>query len=144
MVIVKEDDGSWRAVLCTDPEADVGAIVRATVDRWAIEQNFHDRKEVEGIEQVPVRRVWSHVGALNLSLWVHTLIELWGWSRQVEQLSDRSDSPWDEEERRPSHADRRQGLQREMLAEEFQRSWGGRPLPVKIRYVLDQVVKMVA
>ena len=144
VVIVKESDGSWRAYLCTDPEADVVEIVQATLDRWAIEQNFHDLKEVEGIEQVQVRRVWSNVGALNLSLWVHTLIELWGWSRPVEELSDRSDSPWDDAERRPSHADRRKALQREMLEEEFQQGWGSRPLPQKIRDLLDQVVKMVA
>ena len=144
VVIVKELDSSWRAYLSTDPEADVVEIVQATLDRWAIEQNFHDLKEVEGIEQVQVRRVWSNVGALNLSLWVHTLIELWGWSRPVEELSDRSDSPWDDAERRPSHADRRKALQRELLEEEFQQSWGGRPLPAKIRHLLDRVVKMVA
>ena len=73
VVIVKEEDGSWRAYLCTDPEASVEEIVQATLDRWAIEQNFHDLKEVEGIEQVQLRRVWSNVGALNLNLWVHTL-----------------------------------------------------------------------
>jgi hypothetical protein len=144
VVIIKESDGSWRAYLCTDPEADVVEIVQATLDRWSIEQNFHDLKEVEGIEQVQLRRVWSNVGALNLSLWVHTLIELWGWSRPVEELSDRSDSPWDDAERRPSHADRRKALQREMLEEEFQQSWGCRPLPQKIRHLLDQAVKLVA
>ena len=144
VVIVKESDGSWRAYLCTDPEADVVEIVQATLDRWAIEQNFHDLKEVEGIEQVQVRRVWSNVGALNLNLWVHSLVELWGWSRPVEELSDRSDSPWDDASRRPSHADRRKALQREMLEEEFQQSWFGRPLPPKIRHLLDRVVKMVA
>jgi hypothetical protein len=144
VVIVKESDGSWRAYLCTDPEADVVEIVQATLNRWAIEQNFHDLKEVEGIEQVQLRRVWSNVGALNLNLWVHSLVELWGWSRPVGELSDRSDSPWDDASRRPSHADRRTALQREMLEEEFQQGWGGRPLPAKIRHLLDRVVKMVA
>ena len=62
----------------------------------------------------------------------------------MEELSDRSDSPWDDAERRRSHADRRKALQREMLEEEFQQSWGGRPLPAKIRHLLDRVVKMVA
>jgi DDE superfamily endonuclease len=144
VVIVKESDGSWRAFLCTDPEASVEAIVQATLDRWSIEQNFHDLKEVEGIEQVQLRRVGSNVGALNLNLWVHSLVELWGWSRPVEELSDRSDSPWDDASRRPSHADRRKALQREMLEEEFQQGWGGWPLPTKIRHLLDRVVQMVA
>jgi hypothetical protein len=144
VVIVKEDDGSWRAFLCTDPEAGVEEIVQATLDRWAIEQNFHDLKEVEGIEQVQLRRVWSNVGALNLNLWVHSLVELWGWSRPAAELSDRSASPWDDAARRPSHADRRKALQREMLEEEFQRCWGRWPLPPKIRHLLDRVLRLVA
>jgi hypothetical protein len=144
VVIVKEDDGSWRAYLCTAPEASVEASVQATLDRWAIEQNFHDLKEVEGIEQVQLRRVWSNVGTLNLNLWVHTLVELWGWNRPVEELSDRSASPWDDPTRRPSHADRRKALQRAMLEEEFRRGWGRWPLPLKIRHLLDRVLKMVA
>jgi DDE superfamily endonuclease len=144
VVIIKEDDGSWRAYLCTDPEAGVEEIVQATLDRWAIEQNFHDRKEVEGIEQVQLRRVWSNVGAMNLSLWVHSLVELWGWNRPAADLSDRSESPWDDACRRPSHADRRKALQREMLEEEFQRSWGRWPLPPKIRHLLDRVLRLVA
>jgi hypothetical protein len=144
VVIVKEDDGSWRAYLCTDPEASVEAIVQATLDRWAIEQNFHDLKEVEGIEQVQLRRVWSNVGALNLNLWVHSLVELWGWSRQAAEMSDRSASPWDDAARRPSHADRRKALQREMLQGEFQQCWGRWPLPQKIRHLLDRVLRLVA
>ncbi|MGE5755068.1 MAG: transposase, partial [Planctomycetaceae bacterium] len=75
VVIVRESDGSWRAYLCTDPEASVGAIVQATLDRWGIEQDFHDLKEVEAIEQVQLRRVDSNVGAFNLNWWVHTLVE---------------------------------------------------------------------
>lgn len=144
VVILKEEDGSWRAYLCTDSEASAQAIVQAIVDRWSIEQNFHDLKEVEGIEQVQLRRVWSNVGALNLNLWVHTLVEVWGWNRPVEQLSDRSESPWDDATRRPSHADRRKALQREMFNEEFQRSCGRLPIPPIIRDLFDRVVRMVA
>src|SRR5512135_490676 len=144
VVIVKEDEGSWRAFLGTDPEASVGEIVQATLDRWAIEQNFHDLKEVEGSEPVQLRRAWSNVGAFNLNLWVHTLVEVWGWGRPVAELSDRSESPWDDAERRPSHADRRKALQREMLEEELQRCWGRRPLPQKIRHLLDRVLRLVA
>ena len=50
VVILKEDDGSWRAFLCTEAGADVEEIVQAVLDRWAIEQDFHDLKEVERIE----------------------------------------------------------------------------------------------
>ena len=36
-----------------------------------------------------------------------------------EELVDRSASPWDKEDRRPSHADKRRALQREMLRAEI-------------------------
>ena len=144
VVILEEDDDSWRAFLCTDPEADVESIVQTVLDRWAIEQNFHDLKEVEGIGQVQLRRVWSNIGALNLSLWVHTLTEVWGWARPAGTLSDRSDRPWDDAERRPSHADRRRALQREMLEEEYRSLAVPEPWSAKIRHLLMGVVRLVA
>jgi hypothetical protein len=144
VVILKEEDGSWRAFLCTEAEADVEAIVQAIHDRWAIEQNYHDLKEVEGIEQVQLRRVWSNVGALNLSLWVHALIEVWAWGRPESSLSDRSDRPWDDASRRPSHADRRRALQQELLAEEYRRLEVPEPWAEKIRHLLDSVVRLAA
>lgn len=142
VVILQEDDGSWRAFLCTDTEASVAAIVQAIQDRWAIEQNYHDLKEVEGIEQVQLRRLWSNVGALNLNLWVHTLVELWAWHRSDAVLSDRSDSPWDDVHRRPSHADKRHAIQREMLAEEYRRLAIPEPWTEKIRQLLVGVLKL--
>ena len=42
VVILREADGSWRAFLCTDPEASVEAIVQASLDRWAME-NSHSQ-----------------------------------------------------------------------------------------------------
>ena len=144
VVIVKDDDGSWRAYLCTDPEAGAEAIVQAILDRWAIEQNFHDLKEVEGIGQVQLRRVWSNVGALKLCLWVHTLTEVWGGARPAETLSDRSDRPWDDTERRPSHADRRRAVQRAMLEEEYRDLGVPEPWAEKIRHLLMGVVRLVA
>jgi hypothetical protein len=131
-------------VLCTDPEASVEAIVQVVLDRWGIEQNFHDLKEVEGIEQVQLRRVGSNVGALNLNLWVHTLIEVWAWNRPVEALSDRSDRPWDDADRRPSHADRHKAVQRAMLEEEYQQLRVPAPWSEKIRHLLESVFRLVA
>ena len=91
-----------------------------------------------------LRRIWSNVGALNLSLWVHTLVELWAWDRPTESLSDRSDAPWDDGSRRPSHADRRKALQRMMLEQEFSRSCGPVPVPQKIDRLFEALVKLVA
>lgn len=50
----------------------------------------------------------------------------------------------DDASRRPSHADRRKALQREMLEGDFQRCWGRWPLPQKIRHLLDRVLRLVA
>jgi hypothetical protein len=144
VVILKEEDGSWRAFLCSDAGACVEAIVQVIHDRWAIEQNYHDLKEVEGIERVQLRRLWSNVGALNLSLWVHTLIELWAWDRPESSLSDRENRPWDDTSRRPSHADKRRALQRELLAEEYRRLNVPEPWSEKIRLMLESVVRLVA
>jgi DDE superfamily endonuclease len=144
VVILEDDDGTWRTYLCTAPEADVEVIVQMILDRWAIEQNFHDLKEVEAIGQVQLRRVWSNVGALNLCLWVHTLVGVWGWGRPMAALSDRSDRPWDDAERRPSHADRRRALQREMLEDEYRRLGVPEPWSEKIRHLLAGVVRLVA
>ena len=116
--------------------------MQAVFDRWAIEQNYHDLKEVEGIEQVQLRRLWSNVGAMNLSLWVHTLVEIWAWSRSEASLSDRSDRPWDDASRRPSHGDKRLAVQREMVAEEYRRLGVPEPWSEKIRHLLAGKVSM--
>ena len=55
----------------------------------------------------------------HLNLWLHTLIELWAWHRPPKELVDRRRSPWDDADRRPSHADRRNALRRQCLEEEF-------------------------
>lgn len=144
VVILKEADDSWRAFLCTDTEASVESIVQAVHDRWAIEQNYHDLKEVERIGQVQLRRLWSNLGALNLNMWVHTLIEVWAWGRCGTTLIDRSDRPWDDAGRRPSHADRRRALHRAMVAEEYQRLGVPVPLSSKIQRLLDGLVRLVA
>ena len=144
VVLVEEVDGSWRALFCTDPEASIEAIVQTALDRWGIEQNFHDLKEVEGIAQVQLRRYHGNVGALNLNLGVHTLTEVWAWGRPARSLSDRTDRPWDDASRRPSHADRRQAMQRAMLEEEYRAIGVPWPWSEKIRHLLDGVVRLAS
>jgi hypothetical protein len=146
VVLVREesDRSSWRAYVCNDPEATVQEIAQGVTDRWGIEQVFHDVKENERVGQVQLRKVWSNVGAFNLGLWVNTLVELWAWDRESSSLVDRSRSPWDDEERRASHGDRRKALQQELLDCEFRRcgirGHGSR----KIRELFQAVVKLVA
>jgi hypothetical protein len=118
VVIVKEEHG-YEFYFCTDPDASPREIVEAFADRAAIEQDVHDAKEVCGSGQQQVRNIWTNIAVFNLNLWMHTLVEFWAWNKPLEQFCDRSDSPWDDHERRPSHADRRKALRRETLHNEY-------------------------
>ncbi len=144
VVLVKEDDGTWRAYLCTDVNAAVGEILEAVADRSALEQVFHDVKEVHGVGQAQTRNYWSNVAVYHLKMWMHTLIELWAWHRPAKELVDRKTSPWDNEDRRPSHADKRNALRRQCLQEEFQAGAAIASVPRKIKSLWQCVVRLIA
>jgi hypothetical protein len=118
VVIVKEDKG-YQYLFCTDPDATPREILEVFSDRSVIEQDFHDVKEVWGAGQQQVRNIWANIAAFNLNLWVHTLVECWAWKKPVAEIRDRSASPWDDSDRRPSHADRRKALRRKILRNEY-------------------------
>lgn len=143
VVLVREHDG-WVAFCCTQAEATVAQILEAVADRAAIEQNFHDLKEVHGTGQQQVRHYWANIAVYHLNLWLHTVIELWAWDQSHDQLCDRSQSPWDDPDRRPSHADRRNALRRLCLQNEFLRTPRGNPLTPKIRALLRRLLRLVA
>ena len=92
VVLVREVDG-WVAFFCTDPQATVAQILEAVADRAVIEQDFHDLKEVHGAGQQQVRRYWANVAVYHLNLWLHTLIELWAWTKSQARLCDRTRAP---------------------------------------------------
>jgi hypothetical protein len=142
VVLVREDDGTWRAYFCTNPEATVAEILTAVADRAAIEQVFHDVKEVHGAGQQQVRNVYANLAVYHLNLWMHTLIELWAWDRPHKELCDRSASPWDDPDRRPSHADRRKALRRQCLQQQFSAINASLPLPRKIRQLCAQLLSL--
>jgi hypothetical protein len=141
VVIVKETNG-WVAFFATDPNATVAQILEAVADRAAIEQDFHDLKEVHGAGQQQVRNYWANLAAYHLNLWLHTLVELWAWSRPKAKLCDRRHSPWDDPNRRPSHADRRKALRRSCLEREFHEAQARHRLPRKLRALLTGLLRM--
>jgi hypothetical protein len=118
-------------------------ILEAFADRAAIEQDFHDLKEVEGLGQQQVRDVWANVGVFHLNLWAHALVELWAWHQPAGAICDRTASPWDDPARRPAHADRRKALQRRCLHQAFSDRSPRRPLPRKIQHLLRSLVQLV-
>jgi hypothetical protein len=118
VVIVRESTGP-QFFFCTAVNASTREIVECFADRAAIEQIFHDVKEVWGSGQQQVRNLFSNIATWHVNLWLHTLVELWAWDRPARELVHREDSPWDRFDRRPSHADRRKALQAACLQHEF-------------------------
>ena len=143
VVLVKEDH-AWLAFFCTQPDASVLEILEAFADRATIEQDFHDVKEVWGTGQQQVRNIWTNVAVYNLNLWMHTLVELWSWDQSHQQLCDRSDSPWDDNERRPSHANRRKALRQLVMQNELSTLQATWLLPQKIKDLAQRLVALAA
>lgn len=143
VVLVKEEHG-WFAYFCTKVDASVEEILEAVADRSAIEQNYHDIKEVHGAGQQQLRNYWANIAAFHVTMWWHTLIELWAWNKPQKELTDRSSSPWDDKPRRPSHADRRNALRRQCLQNEFSRQEATAKTPRKIRRLWQRLAKLVA
>jgi len=143
VVVVKEAHG-WLPYFSTDPAMPATTILEQVADRGVLEQDFHDLKEVEGTGQQQVRNIWANVGAFHLTMWAHCLTELWAWFQPREALCDRSDSPWDDPQRRPSHADRRKALQRSCLAEEFSHLERRQPVASEIRRFVAGLIHQAA
>jgi hypothetical protein len=127
-----------------DLDASVQEILEAVADRAAIEQNFHDLKEVHGAGKQQLRNYWANIAAYHVTMWWHTLIELWAWKKPQDELTDRTDSPWDDPTRRPSHADRRNALRRECLKIDFQRAEAAATIPRKFHHLWRRLLKLVA
>jgi hypothetical protein len=143
VVILRFEDGSWAPYFCTDTSAEVRDILEAVAARWAIEEHFHDVKEVWGAGQQQVRNVWSNIGCWHLNQWVYTLVELCCWDLEKSALSDRRARSWDNPDRRPSHADRRRCISREMLEKQFLAALPRTPDACQIRTLLETLFALV-
>ena len=142
VVLVRFEDGGWVPYFCTDRDASVRDILELAAARWAIEEHFHDVKEVWGAGQQQVRNVWSNVGCWHLNGWLFTLVELCSWNRTAAELTDRRDRPWDNANRRPSHADRRRYFAREMLRNELPTTPLSTPETEKYRTLVETLLTL--
>ena len=143
-VVIVLEDHDWYPFFSTDPNATAVEIIEAFADRATIEQDFHDVKEVWGAGQQQVRNIWCNVAVYHLNLWIHTLVELWSWNRPHAKLCDRSLSPWDDANRRPSHADRRKALQRQIMERELSAVAIVWRLPRKITQLAKRLMALAA
>ena len=92
-----------------------------------------------------MRFLWANIGALHLCLWTFTLTEAWAWQRgEGELVGHRSASPWDDEPRRPSHADKRRAFRRELLGEEIRAALGERSETEEIRDLAERLLNFAA
>jgi hypothetical protein len=119
-VVLVDEPRGWVAYFCTDVSASVAEVLSCVAARFSIETSFRDCKDIVGAGQQQVRRLARNVGAFHVCLWTYTLTEAWAWGqREPELVGHRSDAPWDDAERRPSHADKRRAWRRQLLAEEI-------------------------
>jgi len=143
-VVIVLEDHDWYPFFSTDPSATAVEIIEAFADRATIEQDFHDVKEVWGTGQQQVRNIWTNLAVYHLNLWMHTLVELWSWKRPHGKLCDRSQSPWDDADRRPSHADRRKALRQQILRAELSTITAAWSLPHKILRLTRRLMALAA
>ena len=117
-------------------------ILEATSNRWAIEEHFHDVKEVWGAGEQQVRNIWSNVGCWNLYTWLYAMVEISCWEDSAETLVDRSTRAWDNPNRRPSHTDRRRHIIREMLRQRFFNDQDPEPNRDEIQEQFEQLLAL--
>lgn len=143
VVLVKEAT-DWLPYFCNDPQATPRDVLEMMADRNTIEQVFKDVKEIWGAGQQQLTNIHANIGAWHLNLWAYTMVELWAWEQDEEDLVDRSASPWDNEPRRPSHADRRKSLIRQCLREEYQAALQGPGQKRKLKNLAQRLLKLAA
>ncbi len=141
-VVLVEESAGWVAFFCTDVEASVEEILATVADRFSLETTFRDCKEIVGAGQQQVRFVWANIGAFHICLWTFTMTEAWAWTRQEDELVDRSESPWDNPDRRPSHADKRRAWRRELLVEEIRTVLRSGVSEQKIRDIAERLLAL--
>ena len=145
VVLVKEADESWRAYFCTDVNATVADILETVADRFAIETMFRDVKEVVGAGEQQTRYHYANVGCYHICLWTFTMTEAWAWNRRESELTKhRAASPWDDEPRRPSHADKRSAFRRELLRNELTEVLKAGLSRAKFRALAERLLQLAA
>jgi hypothetical protein len=143
VVLVKERRG-WVAFFATDPAASVIDILVTVAQRFSLETAFRDCKQEVGAGQQQVRKLAAGVGCFHLCLWAYTLTEAWAWGKAADGLVDRADCPWDQSDRRPSHADKRRAWRRALLGEEIRAALPAAASETEIAAAAKRLLKLVA
>ena len=142
VVIIKEDDGTWVPLMCTDISRSAKEILESYGVRFGIEEMFKDLKEVWGWGKQEVRLLERNEAATAMNMLLYGMTELATWDRTQEELVDRSYRPWDDADRRPSHADRRNFLRRAVLLQELNTAMEWNFIPAKIISLLKRAMRL--
>jgi hypothetical protein len=141
VVIIKEDEGTWVPLMCTDISRTATEIWESYGVRFGIEEMFKDLKEIWGWGKQEVRLLERNEAATAMNLSLFSMTELATWDRSQAELVDRSCSPWDDKDRRPSHSDRRNFLRREIMANELNAVMDWNFTPSKIDSLLERLMQ---
>ncbi|VTR94177.1 transposase family protein : Uncharacterized protein OS=Singulisphaera acidiphila (strain ATCC BAA-1392 / DSM 18658 / VKM B-2454 / MOB10) GN=Sinac_2157 PE=4 SV=1 [Gemmata massiliana] len=118
-----------------------GAIALPLLARLYVRQ----KNLVVGAGQQQVRFVWANVGSFHLCLWAFTMTEAWAWCRGEKALvGHRLASPWDDEPRRPSHADKRRAWRRELPGDEIRAALHPGASEREIRAAAERLLNLAA
>jgi hypothetical protein len=142
VVIVKEDEKTWLPLISTDVGVSVLDILESYAVRFGIEEMFKDLKEVWGWGKQELRLLESNEGAAAMNMLLFGMTELSTWDCSHGELVDRSFSPWDDVDRRPSHADRRNYLRRAVLTQELNDALHWTAIPAKIMQTLEKLMRI--
>jgi hypothetical protein len=102
------------------------------------------RRRVKWRSMLQTSQAFPTVGSQTKGIKMNedTLVELCCWEAPRSDLSDRRDRPWDNAARRPSHADRRRSISREMLHEQFLAALPGAPNNRKFRTLAEALIAL--
>lgn len=143
-VVPVDEPTGWRAFFCTDPSASVADVPEAVADRFGPEISVRDGEAVVGAGRQRVRVAWANVGASHVGLWTFPRTEAWAWGRSVDDVVDRSASPWGSPSRRPSHADKRRAWHRALLGEEIRAVLPPGVTELDIQATADRLLSLAA
>lgn len=144
-VVLVDEPAGWVAFFSTDANAGVSDILGLVADRFSLEIAFREVKEVVGAGQQQVRHIWASIGSFHMCLWTYTLTEAWAWDGvESELVAHRQESPWDDQPRRPSRADKRRMWRRELLAAEIAAVVGPVANKRSIRDLAERLLNLAA
>ena len=144
VVLIKEDEKTWVPLMSTNADATPKEILESYGVRFGIEEVFKDLKEVWGWGKQELRLLESNEAATAMNMTLDTMTELATWNLTAKELVDRSDSPWDDPNRRPSHTDRRNFLRRNILINEFNLACNANSITTKLKNSLKRLLQLTA